>query len=459
MQTYTNTIKGYVAKRYIYLLILLTLIIPNIAMAANLFVRAGATGLGTGNNWTDAYTQLPAALVRGNTYYIAAGNYPSHAVRDSVNGTSLITIKKATMSDYGCTSSCGWNDSYATGQAIFNVPFDIATSYVVFDGVVGSGSNPDSYGFKMLMSCITGATQNQMIGIPPIGYSTLNISNVTISHVAGTNCGSSYDSAQMFIYSNPASANNMTVSYNYMSNSSSNMLIRSWTNSKITHNYFNANWSSSANHGQQISPGAGCNDIELSDNIFNDSYVYVVGTHKTANYRWNVFNNIIIGNGRQASGISSADTFDLDVVSQWQIHHNTFVNMDFGGYGAVFAGNLSDVTANKSYVYNNLYYNSINAGMSNSGYSAGAIVHDYNAYISTTGYNAETHQYLSSSNPFVNVSANNFALISTLPGIVLGPPFDIDYNGIQRSNFDRGAFEYIGSSNLIPSKINTLRFM
>src|ERR1700719_155540 len=107
--------------------------------AANHYVRSDATGTGTGNDWANAYTSLPATLSRGDTYYIASGSYPSHKFGDLVSGTSVITVKKATVADHG--ASTGWNDSYAGGQAVFNGQSEIDTSYLVIDGVTGSGQS------------------------------------------------------------------------------------------------------------------------------------------------------------------------------------------------------------------------------------------------------------------------------------------------------------------------------
>src|SRR5205807_5270977 len=81
------------------------------------FVRAGATGNGSGSDWTNAYRDLPAGLVRGDTYYVAAGNYGSHTFNDSVSGTSVITIQRATVADHG--TEVGWSSSY-DGQAAWN---------------------------------------------------------------------------------------------------------------------------------------------------------------------------------------------------------------------------------------------------------------------------------------------------------------------------------------------------
>jgi hypothetical protein len=81
--------------------------------AANHFVRAGASGAGV--DWARAYGQLPATLMRDDTYYVAAGQYPAYSF--NTPGSGLTTIKKATVADHGTVT--GWNAAYATGYATF----------------------------------------------------------------------------------------------------------------------------------------------------------------------------------------------------------------------------------------------------------------------------------------------------------------------------------------------------
>src|SRR4030043_1400540 len=80
------------------------------------YVRAGATGANNGSDWNNAFTTLPATLVRGTTYYIADGNYASYTFDDAVSGTTLITVKKATVADHG--TETGGVSTYGDGQAV-----------------------------------------------------------------------------------------------------------------------------------------------------------------------------------------------------------------------------------------------------------------------------------------------------------------------------------------------------
>src|SRR4030042_2436744 len=113
-------------------------------------VRAGATGTNNGSDWNNAFSTLPATLVRGATYYVADGEYSAYKFDDSVSGTSVITIKKATASDHG--TNTGWLSSYGDGQAVFSGYILFDTSYWVFDGN-GTHTIPsndtDDYGFKV----------------------------------------------------------------------------------------------------------------------------------------------------------------------------------------------------------------------------------------------------------------------------------------------------------------------
>lgn len=119
-----------------------------IAAADTYYVCASASGAGNGSDWQNAYNYLPPSLVRGATYYVADGIYPGYTFDDSVNGTQLITIKKATGVEHGTDN--GWQNSYGDGQAVFNSGLEFASDYWVVDGVTrdeDDWSNSGAYGF------------------------------------------------------------------------------------------------------------------------------------------------------------------------------------------------------------------------------------------------------------------------------------------------------------------------
>lgn len=100
------------------------------------FVRQGATGSGDGSDWTNAFTDLPATLVRGDTYYVADGTYAKYTFDDAVSGTANVTVLKATASRHG--TDTGWQSGYGDGSATFG-PLQVRTDYTVIDGQAASG--------------------------------------------------------------------------------------------------------------------------------------------------------------------------------------------------------------------------------------------------------------------------------------------------------------------------------
>jgi hypothetical protein len=117
------------------------------APANTFYVRAGATGNGSGSDWTNAYTQLPSNLTRGAIYYVADGTYPSYAfVLPANSSATLITVKKATPANHG--TGVGWSDGYGQGQAVFSAGLSQTTNtngYLTIDGQIERAR----YGFKI----------------------------------------------------------------------------------------------------------------------------------------------------------------------------------------------------------------------------------------------------------------------------------------------------------------------
>src|SRR5579864_473973 len=115
------------------------------------YVRQGATGSASGADWGNAYTTLPDTLVRGCTYWIAAGSYAGHLFKVPDSGTSTITVKAPTIANHG--TAIGWNNQYQ-GQAVFNTKdnssvgdvFTFQSDYYVIDGSYRSTAtgNPQS---------------------------------------------------------------------------------------------------------------------------------------------------------------------------------------------------------------------------------------------------------------------------------------------------------------------------
>ena len=475
-------------KKIIFsILLVLVLVFP--AFATNHYILAGATGTGTGADWTNALTAPPATLVRGDTYYIADGNYSGYTFNTAVSGTALITIKKCPSSALkvdACQSVTGWSDTYGVGQAVFQYPtsitkttINIITSYITFDGVVGSGGDINSYGFRVKYPADGGTASDLWgIGLPATGYPTTTVSNVGIYHVAVEgmgnvaclNTGNAYYCCNAGIGGNSSNMANNEIAYNYIYGWQTNLVINAGHDTTVHHNFLDSNSSGSYCHGQNMSID-GTDNISFYDNVFKNSNIFIMGAHGNigTNTGTQMYNNISDGyQGTQLSGcFVNGGSGASDVWWGAKFYQNTFVNLNCGGYGAFFVGNLSNVTTQKSYAYNNLFYNVVNPGMNNDAptYTAGGVVHDYNAYLKCTGtysgngtVTAETHGQVdaSASNPLnadytINqpADAGNAAhVINTGDAAIIAPPWNVDAAGNARpynlTNPDIGAYEYIG---------------
>src|SRR5205807_10231505 len=95
----------------------LTLTINNASTGNCHVVTPTGSGAMNGSDWNNAFAGLPATLVRGDTYYMASGNYPGYRFRTPESGTAPITIKKAVPTDQ-CTAA-GWQASFGVGQAVW----------------------------------------------------------------------------------------------------------------------------------------------------------------------------------------------------------------------------------------------------------------------------------------------------------------------------------------------------
>jgi len=239
-----------------------------------------ATGNGSGSDWTNACTDFTgscavSSLVRGDTYYVAAGNYASRTFNTAVSGTLVITIKGATDADHG--TDTGWSTTYGVGvsgrqahfaptlDSTFNVYYNWrvdGAQYFVFDGNTSCGSAASSacsdsttYGFVM----DTPATCNHDQDF--VYYQTGTVSNDTWAHIAMTACGGTSTDVGRVAFSDDfaqAAVSNLTFSRDYCSYFEVCIDTRKTsggttaTNITIEYLYDTNAWSSASHHGEQI---------------------------------------------------------------------------------------------------------------------------------------------------------------------------------------------------------------
>lgn len=404
------------------------------ASAANHYVRAGATGSGNGSDWTNACADFTGSctvgsLVRGDTYYVAAGTYASRSFNRATSGTTVITIQKATVADHG--TSTGWSDTFATAASTFNGQVNFGTSYWVFDGVAGGGPGSWTGGFGFVIK-ISGANP---------GLRTDQVSNITVRHVeiAGTldsSGGGSIAQDGLGLYG----ATNFTISYYYIHDVGRCIFFISTQNFIAEYGYTGKYVSTSAAHAELASIwgfAIPSNGVTFRYNVFTHSEgtgglifdneeqptgagmkVYGNVFYRPLGDTWEINNGLIGGwtggNGEQFHNV--------------EVYNNSFINTtsDDGNSPLSTFPNVASGNA----AYNNVFFNSNTPNFSK---------------FSTNGFNTVT-----SSSPFVDPTNLNFSPSApTAAGISLASPYNFDPLGNLRGSdgvWDRGAYEFGGSA-------------
>ena len=416
-------------KNLIVLVLLISVFVfPKISFSENRYVRNVATGNGTGTDWTNAWTNLPENLIRGDTYYIADGNYGSYTFDDTEIGTQYITIKKATTFNHG--TNTGWDDAYGDGVAIFAKPsqsvISFLSSYWIFDGSVGSGTS--GHGFKVILTQI----------IPNGGVVALasGVSNITISHVEieGAGDGSGDDG----IGSGGSGSDNVVISYCYIHDVGRTIfLTKNCNNWLIEYNHLARNESTPDQHSEGISAST-CSNFTFRYNLWEDieGTGVIVFDGSNLEVYGDVFYHTLNGvAGGLGNGVIC--TWSAATAINVRIYNNTFIYLPTGRF-ASFSATSSNITA-----YNNI---SFSTGTYNVWVRT---THDYNLYVNDENANEEDHgQYWAGGNElFVDYDNYNFRLTQeTYQGRSdFGSPYNQDMDGSTRGadgNWDRGAYEY-----------------
>lgn len=143
------------------------------SLAASHYIVPGESG--TGSAWNDALGSLPVNLTRGDTYWLADGNYGTHEYLDNESGSTYIYITKATASNHG--TETGWQASYGDGQANFTAIQIISKGYYYFNGGAWIGW-PSTYGFNS--TCLSNSTPGWSYGVYIDTKNDHYISHVTL---------------------------------------------------------------------------------------------------------------------------------------------------------------------------------------------------------------------------------------------------------------------------------------
>jgi hypothetical protein len=474
--------------------------------SGNCYVRAEATGAGTGADWTNAYTGFgtgtgqvnPTSMTRGVNYYVAGGNYNRTSVTNfntPASGTTLITVLAPTIASHG--TNTGWSNAYQT-QAVFG-PFLVSSSYWTFNGVYrGSGTgNPaidwrTGYGFKMMNSNGSGApaVPGNTPGIHVGDTAADEADHVTIEYfemegASDTTCtypdsnGFNYAQSPVFMYNyvhdTGGAALGMDardtdiIEYNWIQNTQScqtgsghseGFAIRFMNNLTFAYNYLE-NIEGTGYIGTPC-PGATCWSFAQDTWTFYGNVFFA----NTSEWKGNCASGCTRTGGQD--GLSSAiiqffgSASDPQIFSAWYWYNNTFYALggDATSNGPGPCDMLNGIpTSTKvtSLVFeNNIGGNCTKIGMPNLG--GGTLTQDHNTYckvgnITDTGTGLQT---LATCALLNSPSTNNLNLLSdTSPWTTLDSPFNVDIVGNTRTS-SRGAFQMGGVAANVPAPPTSL---
>lgn len=421
-------------------------LLPSIGHSATFYVKPSSSGSGTGADWTNA---LGASFTpsRGNTYYIADGTYGSKTWSTANSGTTLITIKKATVSDHG--TSTGWSDTLGDGQAVWDFWF-AQTDYWLFDGQVRNSDwrtgAISQYGFRV--ACTGDCKPMRM----DVGDSSSGADNVTFQYIDFEAGGRDIGAANSDVIYTLYGGSNITFQFCAFHDSDRTIWLTrdNPTNWTIDHSYIARNASSPAIHGEMWSLTSATN-ITFSNNVVEDTEGTSCMMAGLNNGTWDgaaIFGNTVrhtstyIGAGRE--GCSAAiyvadDASQTNTGSNIVVQNNTFVNLQTSSVLI----NVDNNPSGGNVFRNNMLYNTEDSGIN------GFNTIDSNWIFSTVGSPGGTNLVTCtvSCDLFVNLSGGDFHLASpTTAGATLSSPYNIDPDGVTRGadgTWDRGAFEYV----------------
>ncbi len=456
------------------------------------YIRQGASG--SGSSWADAYGSFGEAglnsssdsSIRGNTYYVADGNYGNITFSNPTSGSDWIIIKKATIADHG--TSTGWQDSYGDGQAVLGSALDFYTSYIQLDGngthTIPS-NNTNDYGFK-----VSHDASDSWIGIVRFGSYSATVSNITLKyvHVYNTTTGDINNGTVGLRYYPGPSQTYIKVQNCFLENSGKDGIQISASSFLLFERNYVKRYGklegggSPDVHGQTVQIFYGGDDIIFRYNYWEanegQGLIQIAGIN-TRTYRVRFYGNVVFNKYGQTSAASGGfnssggligDAWYYNGQDEVYIYNNTFVNIggDYGGH-AHFPMN----SGTNEYGYNNLFYN-CGGNVGASGFTAW----DYHASGNSDNiYGGANEQIGLTSNIFQNYSANDFRLgFGTEPGIDLTSQgwwdttdsffgyldSDLDIYGNIRGLdgiWDRGAFEKNESLPSAPESPSNIRLL
>lgn len=406
-----------------FLSILLLAAMP--ALAADHCVRAGASGTQTGADWSNAYTNLPATLVRGDTYYIAGGSYGAYTFA-TLAGTSYVYLKKATPTSH--STDTGWSDNF-TNQAVFTL-WPISCNYLHIDGATGTGF--DSYGILISYSSLGSD------GTVEINANYVNIRNVEIAAL---------DSQGSANYSWPVGCNQVNhdqsltncnihggcVGLQYSNGGGCSNLM-------VDHCYFSKIGSVSPQHSAGMSI-SGMKNMTVRYCVFKDPYGNQFAPYIEPQGAGVTDGLYVYGNVFQiTNGVTTSEgPLWFTQTGDWGTNVFFYDNTVYGMGSGIACGVGGNYVADYVHTSNNVWQ----------ACGGAPLVGYYNGGSPVNSTNAGSNMLNTGGASFVNSAAGNFHLATnTVPGVNLGSPYNVDADGNTRTTWSLGVFEYEATNSV-----------
>jgi len=354
-------------------------------------VNSSCSSNGDGSSWScaasgggaGALNGLPASssMVRGDSYYFAAGKYnvgSPTVFSTSDSGSSTITWKAVTASD-NCTST-GFTQSLV-GQAVFG-PLEFTTNYWIIDGVYNSNGNISTepfypagcpsanivnhnasykyytcsgsgYGFKV-ENRTSGQDCSTETCTPVSNFffaAALQLlgSNSTVEFVelegSGDQTQTSCDGGFGVNQGNgTAGGSNDTIQYNWVHDVGTGSYFDGTQNAYVDHNWFQRSSGSGACHGETIGVRASSSGGTTNNFVFSNNFVengQSTAMFNTPNSGANIFGGLYIfgnvffcntGEVSTAGNCHVGDGFIFDeFLGDGGVNPMVIVNNDFDG--------------------------------------------------------------------------------------------------------------------------------
>jgi hypothetical protein len=410
-----------------------------VSLAANHYVREGATGANNGSDWTNAWNELNqinfSAVACGDTIWIAGGTYTTTlSVNKTCTAGRVLNMNRVLSTDSQATAAAGWKSAYDSRVIIRNASINLAAgSYYTINGRQGSVAG-DNFGISVQCTTSSGCD-----GIDGAGSG--NLSNVSLSYlelygppcVMKGDCGGSGASG-LNVAPGSNQVTNLLFDHGWIHQYGEAIRTANWNNCTIQYSSI----SDTHNDGQQHE------DVIFSYPIQNFTFRYNKiwsSPNDGIFFYGNEVNTQIYGNAYYHSG-AGLFNFYQGFTHNVYIYNNVFENDGtFGDYRPAWLAFTGTMTGE---IANNVWENVNKSGA--------CPICDHNAYSISGNSVGETGSFTyTAGNQFVNESPGNppladFHLTTTgattfVNGETLPAPYSTDSDGNTRG---AGGIWYMG---------------